>query len=90
MTIVPKALVIRVEDYWIVALCVPTVICLAAGMWASVPMFRFPPLLLGLLGLWFTTVEIKKGYGTRHAWLHFGLLIVTSLVLLVALVDLTN
>jgi len=90
MTIIPKSLAIRVEDYWILALCVPTAIFLAAGLWASVPMFRFPPLLFGLAGLWFTTAEIRKGYGTRHAWWHFGLVLTASLLLLSIIIVLTN
>lgn len=90
MTIIPKELAIREEDYWLIPLSGITVLFVAFTIFASVLTFRVPALLISALGLWFTTAKINKGYGKKHARVHIASILVLGFLLFFIGFILTN
>jgi hypothetical protein len=88
--ILPKRLVIREEDYWIIFVSCFNVIFITAAIYASVPTYRVPVTLLALAGVWFTTSKVNKGYGPVNARLHLLSLLVAGALLFWAVYALTN
>ena len=88
--LVPKQLVLREEDYWLLPVSILTEIFIAAALYASVLMFRLPVVILSAVGLWFTTIKVRKGYGGRHARYHLVVVLTLGALFFTVLFLLTN
>jgi 4-hydroxybenzoate polyprenyltransferase len=87
---VPKTLVIREEDYWIIAASIVTEVLIMAALYISALAMRIPVILLAGLGLWFTTSKVRQGYGHRNARAHLLFNVTVGGLLFLCLYLLTN
>jgi len=65
-----KLIKIKQVDYWIFPIEFFNVVFGAAGLWASVAMFRVPPLVLAAAGNWFIYAKIERSYSHKRAIFH--------------------
>ena len=90
MTIMLKFEHIREEDYWLFPIVLFNVIFGVVAIYASVPMFRVPGIVLYCLGLWFTSAKIRRSYSAGRARIHIGLTILLVLIATLVAYLLTN
>ncbi|MDB5182948.1 MAG: hypothetical protein JWO47_732 [Candidatus Saccharibacteria bacterium] len=81
---------IREEDYWLFPIVFINIVCVAVAVYASVLMFRAPAIVLGFLGIWFTSSKVRKGYSAKRAQIHIGLTLFFGLLLAYVIYLLTN
>lgn len=81
---------IREEDYWIYPIVIINIVCIAVAVYASVLTYRAPAVILGALGIWFTSSKYREGYSDARARVHIAFTVVGGLALALLIYILTN
>jgi hypothetical protein len=64
---------IRENDYWIYPIIFFNILFVTVALYASVLQFRGPAVVLGFLGIWFTSNKIQRDYSLARARIHVAL-----------------
>lgn len=81
---------IREEDYWLYPIVLINIVCIAIATYASVLVYRAPAIIIGFLGIWFTSTKFRDGYSRKRARVHVGLTLLVGLALAIVVYVLTN